>query len=286
MFGDQTYSYSKETAKLPLHSLTSSVVGEVLDCVNNRLGTSFNSVLVNKYANKNVALGWHQDDEPIVDQSAPIATLSFGATRRFCISNSPRRAEQSQLFIVDLKPNSVFVMKPGLQQSHYHRVSAGRDNISEECGVRYSLTFRQLLPGVSSTEANPLDVPDEHSKCLESLVFGSSLTKGLKENLLSRRGKRFAVYHNSGAHVNDIKQDVINSATDTDVCRKCVKSISLVCGGNDTESNNTNYVDIVSDFESLLDVVGSIYPNAVINVISLIPRRIKYSNHLQQMINV
>ena len=86
LFGEEKYSYSKETTDLPLHPLASSVVGEVLQCVNERLGTFFNSVLVNRYANKNVALGWYKDDEPTVDQSAPRITLSFGATRRFCIS--------------------------------------------------------------------------------------------------------------------------------------------------------------------------------------------------------
>ena len=302
LFGEEKYSYSKETTDLPLHPLASSVVGEVLQCVNERLGTFFNSVLVNRYANKNVALGWHKDDEPTVDQSAPIMTLSFGATRRFCISDSTSQVKRSQLMMVDLKENSALVMKSGLQQTHYHRVDSGRSSISEECGVRFSLTFRRLVPGTapksvgtpapgSESVSESVCAPDEdgHSDCYHGLVFGSSLTKGLKDYLLSRRGKKFAVFANSGAHVDGIKQDVLNVATDTDICRKCIKSIFLVCGGNDTEHLNRNkksHVNVISDYESLLDVLADVYPNAVVNVISLIPRRVKYSNHLEQMINV
>lgn len=298
LFGKEKYSYNKGTADLSLHPLSSSAVGEVLECVNKRLGTSFNSVLVNRYANKNVTLGWHKDDEPAVDQSQPIMSLSFGATRRFCISDSPSQVKRSQLMMVDLIENSALIMKSGLQQTHYHRVDPGRGSITEECGVRFSLTFRRLVSGSSpkpvGTPASE-DVPtpvaeNEHADCFHGLVFGSSLTKGLKDYLLSRRGKKFAVFTNRGAHVDGIKQDVLNAATDTGICRKCIKSVFLVCGGNDTENLNRDsfkcHLNVISDYESLLNVVAVVYPNAVVNVISLIPRRVKYSNHLEQMIKV
>lgn len=318
LYGEEKYSYSKETDNLPLQSLTSSVVGEVLECVNERLGTLFNSVLVNRYATKNVALGWHKDDEPAVDQSEPIVTLSFGATRRFCISDSPSQVLRKQLMIVDLDENSAFLMKPGLQKTHYHRVDTGRGSIEKECGVRFSLTFRRLIPGstaaalgtpppsLPSVKSESVPVPVEpvpapapisdaardHSKCCYGLVFGSSLTKGLKDLLLSRRGKKFAVFTNRGAHVESIKQDVLNVAMNpdySDICRKCVKSIFVVCGGNDTENLNRdkkNISNILSDFDSLLGVLADIFPSAVVNVLSLIPRRVKYSNHLEHMVNV
>lgn len=81
----------------------------------------------------------------------------------------------------------------------------------------------------------------------------------------------------------------MNASTDNDICRKCIKSIFLVCGGNDTENlyrDRSSPFKVVSDYESLLDILGEVYPNAVVNVISLIPRRIKYSNHLEQMVIV
>ena len=95
------------------------------------------------------------------------------------------------------------------------------------------------------------------------------------------------MFTNSGAHIDDIKHDVINAARDTDICRKCVKTVFVVCGGNDTENLNRdkkkNLLNVISDFDSLLDVIGIVYPSAVINVISLIPRRVRFSNHIQQM---
>ena len=89
LFGDEPYVYSKETVNLhPQPFSSSTVISDVLEFVNWKYGTWFNSVLVNRYSNKNASLGWHQDNEVEIDQSQPIMTLSIGATRRFWVSDS------------------------------------------------------------------------------------------------------------------------------------------------------------------------------------------------------
>ena len=133
LFGEERYVYSKATVKLSPQPLSSSAVGDVLDCVNWKFGTSFNSVLVNRYANKNISLDWHQDDEPAVDQSHPIITLSVGATRRFWVSDSKTKDNRTESYVERLKENSVFVMKPGLQETHYHKLDIGRSSRAGEC---------------------------------------------------------------------------------------------------------------------------------------------------------
>ncbi len=118
-----------------------------------------------------------------------------------------------------LSDNSVYVMKPGVQSTHLHKVCPGRDSFVNERGERYSLTFRRLLPSATAPSGqdhrhqdSTMSVPDEHRDCLNGLVFGSSLTKGLKADLLSHRGRKFAVFANSGASINRIIQDVLLEA--------------------------------------------------------------------------
>ena len=128
----------------------------------------------------------------------------------------------------------------------------------------------------------------DHNTCYNTLVFGSSLTKGLNEHLLSRGDTKFKVMCNPGARVKDITHDILSTADHGTFCRKCVKSIFLVCGGNDVE--NTHYKEAVSDilpsYTNLLDILGDIYPYAMINVVSLIPRRQRYNLHLQHMLEL
>lgn len=92
-----------------------------------------------------MGLGWHQDNEPAIDQSQPIMTFSVGATRRFWISDSKNRDNRTQSYVQNLKENSVFTMKPGLQETHFHKLDQGRSSFRGECGQRFSLTFRKLI---------------------------------------------------------------------------------------------------------------------------------------------
>jgi hypothetical protein len=158
-------------------------------------------------------------------------------------------AEITQLYKRDLINNSILVMKPGLQDSHFHRICTGRKGREDERELRFSLTFRRLRappsPEPVPEQASPPDTPTRtapdtppiqplletpvtavkedtsttqqvngrntanmnspgrHSNCVNTLVYGSSLTKTLKSDLLSKRGKTFKVLTKSGAHVHD-----------------------------------------------------------------------------------
>ena len=146
-----------------------------------------------------------------------------------------------------------------------------------------------IVPHRSPESVIP-DSPDtsiDHTKCYNTLVFGSSLTKGLNENLLSRGNTKFKVLSNPGARVKDIMYDILDTADNGTYCRMCVRSIFLVCGGNNIE--NTHYKeassDILTSYTDLLDIISDVYPAAMVNVISLIPRRQRYFLHLQQMLD-
>jgi alkylated DNA repair dioxygenase AlkB len=281
LLGNERYAYSKATANLEPQPLAFTATREVLDLVNERLDTDYNSVLVNKYANKNVSLGWHQDNENTIDQTQSITTLSVGATRRFWLVDDDASRQE---FL--LEPNCALVMKPGLQTTHFHKLCVGRANMPAERGVRFSLTFRKLLPSASGqgSPANPTPehaVDADHKDCLRVLVFGSSLTKGLKKDLLSKSGKNFGVFTNSGAHVHGIMKDVLREADKQNICRKCVDTVFFVCGGNDVE--NRRLLGFSQAYGKLLDYTGFIFPNADIKVVSLLPRRLRNKNHLNDM---
>ena len=64
LFGGRKYIYNKQSADVdPTPILPNTVMDNLLRAVNTLLGTSYNSMLVNKYRDVNCALGAHKDDE-------------------------------------------------------------------------------------------------------------------------------------------------------------------------------------------------------------------------------
>ena len=123
------------------------------------------------------------------------------------------------------------------------------------------------------------------------VVFGSSLVKGLNESLLSKHGKNFKVFSHPGAHVCDITIDIksVNVKGSLISCED-VKTVFLVCGGNDIE-NFPHYKPelhpLFEDYRRLFQCTKEVFPNAAINVISLIPRRTRYGfPHVHRMFDV
>ena len=137
-------SISKAVKPLPI--TPSSIMYKVLDTVNSKLGVNFNSLLVNKYRDKNIFLDRHKDDESAVDQNVPIATLSIGGERRFQISKNNIEKNRTEFLQMNLVENTILVIKPGLQESHFHRLAKGRESKKfDERGIRYSIIYRVVV---------------------------------------------------------------------------------------------------------------------------------------------
>lgn len=94
----------------------------------------FDHVLVNYYPTGNAALSWHADDEPMIDQTKPIASLSFGTKRLFKIRNNETR----KIFEISLENGDLFVMQPGVQEKWKHCIMKD----SSVTFPRINLTFR------------------------------------------------------------------------------------------------------------------------------------------------
>ena len=105
-------------------------------------GAGFNSVLCNAYRDGQDSMGWHADDEPELGPQPLIASLNFGATRRFRIRPKGGGASVG----VDLEPGSLLLMSGQSQAAYQHAVPKTRRTV----GPRINLTFRQVLGGAAS----------------------------------------------------------------------------------------------------------------------------------------
>ena len=96
----------------------------------------FNSCLLNLYHNGSEGMGWHSDDEPELDKEAPIASISFGAIRKFAFQHKLDKTSAS-LF---LDNGSVLVMHPPTQEFWKHSLLKTKIPV----GPRINLTFRVM----------------------------------------------------------------------------------------------------------------------------------------------
>jgi alkylated DNA repair dioxygenase AlkB len=101
-------------------------------------GVRFNSVLCNRYRSGADTVGWHRDNERELGPEPVIASVSFGATRRFLLRHvkGPDRAE------IGLEDGSVLVMRGQTQQRWRHSVP----RTAQAVGERVNLTFRLVNP--------------------------------------------------------------------------------------------------------------------------------------------
>lgn len=98
-------------------------------------GSHFNSCLLNLYHNGGEGMGWHSDPEATGEHSV-IASLSFGATRRFAFRHKSS-GEQREL---SLQHGQMVVMSGETQHNWLH-------TLPKSTGItqpRISLTFRLI----------------------------------------------------------------------------------------------------------------------------------------------
>jgi alkylated DNA repair dioxygenase AlkB len=93
----------------------------------------FDTVLINGYNGKD-KVGWHSDDEELLNSEKPIVSVSFGGTRDFDIKLID---DKNQKWRLSLNDGDVVVMMPGVQKKYYHQVPSRM-----KAKRRYNLTFR------------------------------------------------------------------------------------------------------------------------------------------------
>lgn len=99
---------------------------------------NFNSVLMNWYRDGEDYINWHTDAEKELGQNPIIASLNFGATRRFLI----RRIDNNSIKLeFALKHGTLLIMKGELQ--HFWQHSVPKEKKVKQ--VRINLTFRTII---------------------------------------------------------------------------------------------------------------------------------------------
>jgi alkylated DNA repair dioxygenase AlkB len=135
-YGDEgkSYSYSGITVNpLPWIPLLSSIKTRV-ETVS---PVVFNSVLLNYYRGERDSVSWHSDDEPELGQNPVIASVSFGAARKFQFKH---KTDTDQRLAVDLTPGSLLLMAGTTQHHWKHQIP----KTTKPVGSRINLTFRVI----------------------------------------------------------------------------------------------------------------------------------------------
>jgi alkylated DNA repair dioxygenase AlkB len=107
-----------------------------------KVGSPFNSVLVNLYKNERSAIGAHNDKPSEGSWDYPIASVSLGAERRF------RIREKSTTKILDtirLEHGSLLVMPAGFQAKHLHEILKELERKRQPMAASTRVCIRDML---------------------------------------------------------------------------------------------------------------------------------------------
>ena len=103
-------------------------------CLEGVTGATFDSVLANLYRNGSDSVGWHCDNEPELGADPVIASISFGATRRFQLRN---KLDKNQKIELALPHGSMLLMGRGVQTHWQHQLPKTGRNVSARINLSY-----------------------------------------------------------------------------------------------------------------------------------------------------
>ena len=136
MYGPVGYRYSGVVH--PPRALTPR-----LDAIRRRVESvarrPFNSVLANLYRDGRDSVGWHRDSDYVHGGQPDIASVSFGATRRFELHDR----EHGKRAAIDLESGSVLLMSGDAIARWWHRIA----KTARPVGPRINLTCRHMVAG-------------------------------------------------------------------------------------------------------------------------------------------
>lgn len=135
-YGDAEYAYTySNTTKQAL--LWTPELLELKKLVEEMTGIQFNSCLLNLYHSGEEGMAWHSDDEKALGKNAAIASLSFGAERKFAFKHKVSK----QTVDLVLESGSLLVMKGSTQSYWLHRLPP----TTKVTRPRVNLTFRTMV---------------------------------------------------------------------------------------------------------------------------------------------
>lgn len=135
-YGDTNYlyTYSNKTKQTLQWTKDLSALKEITEAVT---GEKFNSCLLNLYHNGDEGMAWHSDDEKSLGKNTAIASLSFGAERKFAF----RHKRSKETTSLTLESGSLLLMKDATQSNWLHSLPKAK-KITQP---RINLTFRTMI---------------------------------------------------------------------------------------------------------------------------------------------
>ncbi|MEH6656548.1 alpha-ketoglutarate-dependent dioxygenase AlkB [Leeuwenhoekiella marinoflava] len=135
-YGDAPFSYTY--SKVTKHALLwTEELKNLKSKIEQESGENFNSCLLNLYHNGSEGMGWHSDGEKDLKKDGAIASVSFGAERKFAFKHKKTREKVD----LNLESGSLLIMK-GKTQTHWlHRLPP----TNKVHSARINLTFRTII---------------------------------------------------------------------------------------------------------------------------------------------
>jgi len=135
--GDRGSNYGYSGIRLEPKPWTDTIL-TIKERVESLTNEQFNSVLLNYYRDGQDSVSWHADDEKELGRHPIIASVSFGAHRKFQFR--PKAKDDKRRFQMELRHGSVLVMGNTLQNKWLHQLP----KISGLKESRINLTFRKI----------------------------------------------------------------------------------------------------------------------------------------------
>ena len=135
-YADVSYSYTYSRITKQALPWTETLL-QLKKLTEERTAATYNSCLLNLYHTGEETMGWHSDDEKSLAREQAIASLSFGAERKFSFKHKRTGETVSML----LEHGSLLVMKDATQTNWLHRLPPTKKILQP----RINLTFRTML---------------------------------------------------------------------------------------------------------------------------------------------
>ncbi len=135
-YGDEAFNYTYSNTTKSALSWTKELLA-LKSLVELETGDRYNSCLLNLYHNGSEGMAWHSDAETALKKNGAIASLSFGAERKFAFKHKV----SDEVVSLQLASGSLLVMK-GVTQSHWLHRLPPTTTVSTP---RVNLTFRTIV---------------------------------------------------------------------------------------------------------------------------------------------
>lgn len=136
LYAENKKAYSYSNIVMHPHQFTNELL-KIKNKIETFSNEKFTTCLLNYYRTGQDSNGWHADDEKELGVNPVIASMSFGAKRKFKMRKKDNHQEK---FDIELSAGSLLIMKGETQHFWQHQIPKTTKKIEP----RINLTFRKI----------------------------------------------------------------------------------------------------------------------------------------------